>query len=194
MPEAYAWLGSCECHIFTPSKLNGHDKFNILCKHSNTLNRFFNIHVKIRLYCITETYLSEGTFFFINHRCIFCMYNELTIQCTNTEWCILLIYFYLIKLFFLYHTSFEFVCLHRLHHCSDRSFAITKSIQLPECTHLQQVVRRVRREGGGGRGLGRLEKKTIFCEPWNFGNAHLAEKARKLREIWNRDKLRKSNI
>ena len=120
------------------------------------------------------------------------MYNEITIQCTNTEWCILLIYFYLIKLFFLYHTSFEFVCLYRLHHCSDRSFAITKSIQVPECTHLQQVVRS--EKGGRRREGARLEKKTIFCELWNFGNAHLAEKAPKLREIWNRDKLRKSNI
>ena len=43
------------------------------------------------------------------------------------------------------------MCLHKLHHCSDRSFAITKSIQLPESTHLQQVFRRVRREGGRGR-------------------------------------------
>ena len=28
-------------------------------------------------------------------------------------------------------------------------------------------------------------KKTIFCELWNLGNTDLAEKARKLRQIWN---------
>ena len=35
-------------------------------------------------------------------------------------------------------------------------------------------------------------EKNFFCELWNFGNAHLAEKMRKLRQILNRCKLCKS--
>ena len=31
-------------------------------------------------------------------------------------------------------------------------------------------------------------EKNIFCELWNFGNTDLAEKASKLRQIWNHDK------
>ena len=37
-------------------------------------------------------------------------------------------------------------------------------------------------------------KKAIFCKLWNFGNAHLANRTHKLQQIWNRDKLGKSNI
>ena len=37
-------------------------------------------------------------------------------------------------------------------------------------------------------------KKTFFCELWNFGNACLAEKLRKLQQIWNSYKRRKSII
>ena len=34
-------------------------------------------------------------------------------------------------------------------------------------------------------------KKPFFCELWNFGNTDLAEKKRKWRKIWNRDKTAK---